>query len=204
MLVSFDMYCKNDLFLYRNLFYAALMATAFEGNREELVHDGTGRVVVDETTGHHEHVGIVVLTNQLSDLGIPAYTGANALVLVKRHGDALTTAADGNARINFTALDTLGQGMSVVGIVNGGIAPCSIVLNGVSFLFEILQNELLQGKTSVIAGYSNTFYFHIFFIKKSQSSRRRRRTQRFYPLSLRVIPSISLGTLKLIRSPRFF
>lgn len=69
MLVSFDMYCKNDLFLYRNLFYAALMATAFEGNREELVHDGTGRVVVDETTGHHEHVGIVVLTNQLANPG---------------------------------------------------------------------------------------------------------------------------------------
>lgn len=171
MLVSFDMYCKNGLFLYRNLFYAALMATAFEGNREELVHDGTGRVVVDETTGHHEHIGIVVLTNQLANLGIPAYTGANALVLVKRHGDALTTAADGNAGINLTALDTLGQGMSVVGIVHGGIAPCSIVLNGVSFLFEILQHELLQGKTSVIAGYSNTFYFHIFLLKNHRVHR---------------------------------
>ena len=171
MLVSFDMYCKNDLFLYRNLFNAALMATAFEGNREELVHDGTGRVVVDETTGHHEHIRIIVLTNQLANLGIPAYTGANALVLIKRHGDALTTAADGNAGIDFTALDTLGQGMAVVGIVHGGIAPCAIVLNGVSFLFEILQHELLQGKTSVIAGYSNTFYFHIILLKNHRVHR---------------------------------
>ena len=85
MLVSFDMYCKNDLFLYRNLFYAALMATALEGNCEKLVHDGTCRVVVDKTTWHHEHVGIIVLTNQLTNFRVPAYTGANALVLIKRH-----------------------------------------------------------------------------------------------------------------------
>ena len=83
------------------------MATALEGNREEFVHDGTGGVVVDETTGQHEHVGIVVLTNQLANLRIPANTGTNALVLVECHGDTLATAADGNARINLATLNTL-------------------------------------------------------------------------------------------------
>ena len=160
MLASNLIIYAKELFLHGNLIDAALMTTALEGNCEELVHDGTGSVVIDETTGHHEHVGIIVLTNQLANLRIPAHTGTNALVLVECHGDTLATATDGNTRINLATLNTLGQGMTIVGIVNRSIAPCSIVLKGIAFLFEILQHELLQGIASMITGNSNTFYIH--------------------------------------------
>ena len=63
------------------------MATAFEGGCEELIHDLACHVVVDETTGHHKHVGIVVLTDEVGDLGNPAQSGAHLLVLVQRHAD---------------------------------------------------------------------------------------------------------------------
>ena len=111
------------LFLYRNLFYATLMATAFERNREEFVHDGTGRVVVDETTGHHEHVGIVVLTDELADFRAPANSGTNALMLVERHGNTLSATTDGNAWINLAAFNAFSQCVTKVRIVNGGITP---------------------------------------------------------------------------------
>ena len=57
------------------------MATTFKLGGEVLVHDGTGCILVDETSGHYQHIGIVVLTDQVSDLRNPAETGADALCL---------------------------------------------------------------------------------------------------------------------------
>ena len=61
------------------------MATTFERDREELVHYLASRVVIDEATRHYEHIGIVVLTNELPYLRVPAYSGSNALMLVESH-----------------------------------------------------------------------------------------------------------------------
>ena len=81
------------------------MATAFEGCGKELVHDLTGHVVVDESAWHHEHVGIVVLADEMGNLWDPAQTGTYLLVLVQRDGDTLARATDGNTGINLTAFD---------------------------------------------------------------------------------------------------
>ena len=155
------------LFLYRDLFYATLMATAFKRYCEELVHDGTGCVVVDETTWHHEHIGIVVLTDKLSDFRAPANSRTNALMLVERHGNTLSTTTDGNAGINLAAFNTFSQCVAKIGIVDGGITPCAIVFHRVAFLFQILQNELLQWKSCVVSCHAYAFYFHNHFISKN-------------------------------------
>ena len=115
------------------------MATAFEAGGEELVHNLTSHIVVDETTWHYQYVGIVVLTDEMSNLWNPAQTSANLLVLVKRHRDALATATDGNTRIYLTTLDALGQRMSEVRIIYTRITPCTIVLNGVTLLLQVLE-----------------------------------------------------------------
>ena len=104
---------RSGLF-HRHLVYPSLMATALKIRGEEFVHDLTRHVRVDETPRHDQHIGIVVLTAQMGDFRNPAQACAYALVLVQRHADAFTAAADGYARIAFPVFYSLGQRMGIV------------------------------------------------------------------------------------------
>jgi hypothetical protein len=119
------------------------MAAALEGSSEELVHNLTGHIVVDESTWHHEYVGIVVLTDEMSNLRDPTQTGTYLLVLVEGDGDTFTRTADSDTGINLTTLDALSQSVTEVGIIDRGVAPGTIVLIGVTLLLKILEHELL-------------------------------------------------------------
>ena len=74
-------------------------------------------MVGNETTGHHQYVGVVVLAAQLGDVGAPAEGGTDALVFVQGHSDAVAATADGDTRVALASLDGLGQGVSEVRIV---------------------------------------------------------------------------------------
>ena len=108
---------KKNLLLNWNLVNSILMATAFKLSREILVHDSLGCLCVDKTTRHNEHVCIVVLTGKMSDFWNPTQCRTDSLMLVKSDGNALSTTADGDARIALTALNCLCQRMSKIGIV---------------------------------------------------------------------------------------
>ena len=132
---------KNELLLLslnRNLVNTFLMATAFELRSKVLVHNLAGRIFIDETSGHNQYVGIVVLTNQMCNFGNPTETCTNRLVFIERHVDTLTTAADGNTWEYFALLNTLSQRMTEVAIVARILRIRAIVLILVSFLFQIL------------------------------------------------------------------
>ena len=118
------------------------MATAFELSGEELVHNLAGHVGVDEATGHHQHVGIIVLTDQVGNLWNPAESCTDALVLVERHVDALARTADGDTGIHLALFDSLSQSMTEIGVVSGGLVIGAVVLIGVALFFEICLNEL--------------------------------------------------------------
>ena len=98
--------------LYRNLVDAALVTTTFEVGGEIFVHNFTGHLLIDETTGHDKHIGIIVLTDEMGNLGNPAQTGTDALVLVERHTDAFAAATDSNAGKYLAILDAACQGMT--------------------------------------------------------------------------------------------
>ena len=53
-----------------------LVASAFKLGCEVLVHDGTGGILRDETAWHDQHVGVVVLTDEVGDFWYPAEAGA--------------------------------------------------------------------------------------------------------------------------------
>ena len=55
-----------------NLVYAALMSSTLEVSSKELIHDGIGLGFSDKASGHYQHIGIVVLTNQMCYLRNPA------------------------------------------------------------------------------------------------------------------------------------
>ena len=103
--------------MYGDFINPLLVAATLEGGGEELIHNLTSHVVVDETTWHHKNVSIVVLTDKMSNLRNPAQSGTHLLMLVKGDRDTLARAADGNTRINLTTLDTFSKGMTEVGIV---------------------------------------------------------------------------------------
>ena len=105
------------LLAYWYLLYTTLMATALIRGLEELVHDCSSCLIVDETAWHYQYVGIVVLTAEMSYLWNPSKTSAYTLMLVERDADTLATTANGNARINLAALDSFAQGMAEVGII---------------------------------------------------------------------------------------
>ena len=61
------------------------MTTALEWSLEIFVHDYLSLTVADKATWHYETVGIVVLTDKVSNLYIPAETCTNTLMLVQGH-----------------------------------------------------------------------------------------------------------------------
>ena len=86
------------LFFHWNLVDTLLMTTAFKFRREEFIHNLASHFFVDKTTRHYENVGIVVLSDEMSNLRNPTKSCTNALMLVERHVNAFTTTANGNTR----------------------------------------------------------------------------------------------------------
>ena len=83
------------------------MAAALKLGGEILVHNLTGHLFINETSWHHQYVGIVVLTDEMGDLRNPAEACTDGLVLVECHINTLTRATDGNTREHLTLLDAL-------------------------------------------------------------------------------------------------
>ena len=136
------------------------MTATFEGCGEELIHNLLGSLVVDEASGHDEHVGIVVLADEMCNLGYPAQAGTYLLVLVQRDADALAAATNGNAGINLATLDTFGQCVTKVRLIDRGITPCTVILIRIAVLLKILKYEFLESVACVVTGYAYSLYFH--------------------------------------------
>ena len=123
--------------------HASLMTTALEGGVQVLVHDLAGHVGIDETAGHYQDVGIVVLTDKVGNLGNPAQAGADTLMLVQSHGDTLSAAAHGYTLLYLTVLYAAGQCMAVVGIVATVGSIGAVVLELQPLLLQVFYHKLL-------------------------------------------------------------
>ena len=136
------------------------MTATLEGSSEELVEDSLGGLIVDETSWKYQYIGIIVLTNEMSNLLAPCQTGTYTLMLVQSHGDSLATAANADTWINLAALNAFAERMAEVRIVNTRIAVCTVILYRITLFLQIFQYELLQWKTCMVACNTNCLYFH--------------------------------------------
>ena len=127
----------------RNAVNASLVTTALKGGVQVLVHDLAGHVVVYETAGHYKNIGIIVLTYEMSDLGDPAESSTDALMLVQSHGDTLSAAAHGYTLLYLTVLYATGQCMAVISIVTTVRSIGAVVLELQPLLLQVFYNELL-------------------------------------------------------------
>ena len=140
-----------------------LVTSTFKVGREELFHNGRCGGGINEASRHNKYVGIIVLTDEMSNLGYPTESGAYALVLVERHGNAFTATADGNARVAFAFLDSLGQWVRIVGIVAASCAVRAEVFVLPALGVEPLFYIFFQFVSSVVAG--KTYSLHNLQIK---------------------------------------
>ena len=137
--------------------HASLMATALEGGVQILVHDLAGHIGIDETAGHYQYVGIIVLTDKVSNLGNPAESGTDTLMLVQSHGDTLSAAAHGYTLLYLTVLYAAGKCMTVIGIVATVGSIGAVVLELQPLLLQVFNNKLLQRESSVIT--CNSYHY---------------------------------------------
>ena len=129
--------------MYRYAVNAELMATALKGGVQILVHDLAGHVGIDKTAGHDQYVGIIVLADEVSNLGDPAESGADALMLVQGHGDSLSAAAHGYTLLYLTVLYTAGQCVAEIGIVAAIGSIGAVVLELQPLLLQVFYYKLL-------------------------------------------------------------
>ena len=117
------------------------MASALKFRGEELVHDLAGHVFINEAARHHQHVGIVMLADEVGDFGNPAEAGTNTLVFVECHVDAFARTADGNAGEHLACLDAASEGVTEVRVVARVLGIGAVVLVFEAFLLQILLYE---------------------------------------------------------------
>ncbi len=96
---------------------AALVTATLEFGAEEGVDALQRNGRVDKPSGEHEDVSVVVLSRKGRQLRLPAKCGANVLVFVEGHGDAVAGAANGDCGVALSVLDGSGARVSEVGIV---------------------------------------------------------------------------------------
>ena len=125
-----------------DVFNALLMTTSSKLCVEEFVETLAAYVFADETTGEDNHVGVVVLANEVSNLWLPNKTGTDALVLVEGHRDAFARTAHGDARIYFAFLDAFSQCVAIGGVVATVFGVSAVVLIFNALLLEIFLDEL--------------------------------------------------------------
>ena len=138
------------LLFARNVFDALLMTSTSKLCIEEFVEALTANFFGDEATREDNHVGIVVLTNEVGDLWLPNKTCTNALVLVEGHGDAFAGAAHGDATFYLTCFDAFSQLVAIGGIVAAVFGVGAVVFVFNALFLQVALDELLERKSGMI------------------------------------------------------
>ena len=155
--------CYKPCLLYGNLVYSTLVAASFKRCAEEVVHNGNGFFVTDESAGHYQYVGVVVLAGETGYFGMPAEGGTDALVLVQRHADTFTATADGDAGVACAFFNGKGKRVGVVGIVAASFAVGSEIFIGDAFFLKISLYKLLKFISGMIACQTDCLDFHTLY-----------------------------------------
>ena len=155
-------------------FLAALVAAALKFGGEEDLNDALGHIFADHAGAHGEHIGVVVAADQRGDLGLPAQSGADPLVLVERHGHAFARAAEGDALRQLARLDRFGQRVGEVGVVDAlgrvGAEIEHLIAHGV----EVTHQEFFHFIARVVAG--DTYFLHRISVYSCSALQRYKKT----------------------------
>lgn len=144
-----------------NLLDSALMTPPFEFGLKVGVNNLFSFLFGDETGREHEDVSVVVLLGERGELGEPAEGGADPLMLVESHVDAVAGAAHCNAEVGLPFLDSECARVSKVGVVTGFLGMSAVILYLIALCNKIFLDFLLQEVAGMVAGES--YFFHLGF-----------------------------------------
>ena len=142
----------------RNLPDAVGMAAALEIAVEEFFDDGLGQFDVDEPGGDAYDIRIVVLPCKYSELFLPAYGRAYALVFVGGDCNAVGTAADQYATVELALFNGFRYGMCKIGIVNRVGGSGAEILYGITLAPEEFQQGTLVVEPRMVPADSDCFF----------------------------------------------
>ena len=137
--------------LQGDLAHALRVPAAFEGRGQEGAHELLRFVDRDEAGGQTQDVRVVVLSRERGDIVAPGDGGADALVFVRRDGDAVGAAADQDALPAGARLHRLGDGMHEVGIVDRIERMRAFVVYGIAFVLQRALDQLFVFESGVVA-----------------------------------------------------
>ena len=136
---------------YRNLINTILMTATVKFGREELCQNHIRFFSADEASRHNQYISVIVLTGQVRNFCIPTESSTNSLVLVQRHIDSVSTAADSDTGITFSRFHCKSQRMSIIRIVYACGRVSSEILVSPAFYFQPAANIFFQFKTGMVA-----------------------------------------------------
>ena len=102
-----------------------------------------------------------MLFDQGADVAVPGQTGADAFVVVEGHRHSVAGSAEGDATIDFSALDAAGQVVGEIGVIDARRSVGSVIHDGEPFPSQVCDQLLLVVVAGVIRCKSN---FHIILL----------------------------------------
>ena len=145
------------------------MTTAFEISLEEGTYDIEGFNRRDEVRRQAEHIGIIMLTRQLRQLGVPAQRRTDTLMLVASHGDTVAGRADSDTELIFSFLHSLRHRMGEIRVITALVAIATEIFYFSAVILQEELDSLLESKSCVVTGQRNrhfTKWFHIVVFLK--------------------------------------
>lgn len=138
-----------------------MMTASFERSVKEALNDKESEVGRNETSGESKDVSIVVLASERRELLVPAKSAAYIGVLVGSHRDTIARATDNNAAGELSAINSRGERMDKVGIVDAIGRKGAEIMNLKTVGDKVIDDRLFKFKTSVIGGDRNNFVHFI-------------------------------------------
>ena len=135
-----------------NLVHSALVSSAFEVCLEESGNDVKGLWHGDEFRRQSEDIGVVMLSCELGKTFLPTERCAYALVFVGSHADTIARGADDDAKLVFTFLHCLCQGVSVVRVIATLVGGAAEVVYFGAVVFKEELHLVLKCEAGMVAG----------------------------------------------------
>lgn len=141
--------------MQRDFVNTTLMATAFEICLEERTHDVQCFRRRDKIGRQAEYIRIVMLSREFRKFGFPAQRGADSLMLVCRHGNAVAGGANNNTELELALLHRVSERMCEIRIVTTLGIKATEVLHFSPVVLKEQLYLLFERKPRMIAGKRN-------------------------------------------------
>ncbi len=134
------------------------MASTVEGLPQKDIHALLCELVGDKTCRNPNHIRIIVMTSERSDLRVPGECTTYPLMLIDSHRYTISTSTHRNTPLALPSLDCKSERMSKIGIIRTLLRVGPKIRHLMSSIPKMLQKSLLILVTRMV---TRNGYLHI-------------------------------------------